>query len=140
MSASLKIRIARALLALTLLAATIYLGTDDELPMDAGTVILALVAAYFVTFAKTRRFTVTATTFLILVPVVQNAVELYFDIGVQQRGMPWPWTPSRSATVGSVQEHVGHIATTAFVILALMAAAAIAPALTRFTKRTRSDA
>jgi hypothetical protein len=140
MPATPKIRIARSVLALALLAAAIYWGTDDELPMDAGTVVLALVAAYFAAFSKTTRSAVVAATFLVLVPVVQNAVDVYFDFGVQQRGLPWPWQSSKSAAVGSIQEHVGHVATTAFVILAIFAAAALASQIARLAKRTRSDA
>lgn len=140
MPTSLTLRIARLLLALFLLSMAIYWGTDDELPMDAGTVVLALVAAWFVIFSKTNRSAAYAVMFLILVPVVQNAVEVYFDVGVQQRGMPWPWVASKGATIGSIQEQVGQVATTAFAILALVGSALLAPKITQLAKRTRSDA
>ena len=139
MSASIATRVLRLLFAMVLLSMAAYWGTDDELPMDAGTVVLALIAGYFVAFSQAKRSILLGAIFLVLVPVVQNAVDVYFEVGVQQKGLPWPWPTSKGA-VGSVQEQVGQVATTAFVILALVGSAVFATKLVRLAQRKRSDA
>ena len=95
----------------------VYWGTNDELPMDLGTVLILLISAFGFGLSRHKPVRMASLVMLVAVPLVQNAVDLYFTVAVQAKGWPWPWHTAQGATFGSVQQQVGQVATTSFVVL-----------------------
>ncbi|MCW5649577.1 MAG: hypothetical protein KIS62_07530 [Ramlibacter sp.] len=99
-----------------------WFGSGNELAVGAATFFWVGLAAALLVFVRQREIKWKAAAFLVASVFIQHATDFYFWQGVQEKGFPWPWSPSANPTVGSILPQVVQVSTASSVLVTFVAA------------------